>query len=149
MPHFELFDLLKWLHFICVVIAGGAAVVAVLLSGLEEEREDLQGAAATLWKMLVNWGFRLALVTGAVLLAIKLGRGDRPFDAYYLHLKLVLVLLLAGLSEMSPRMLARAKRGAPMLVLLLFLLSTFVVINRNAFGRKVLPPNEVSAGPAS
>jgi len=149
MPHFELFDLLKWLHFICVAVAGGAAVVAVLLSGLEEEQEDLRGVAATLWKMVVNWGFRLALITGTILLALKLVQGMRPFDAYYLHLKLVLVLLLAAMSEMSPRMLAKAKRGAPMLALLLFLLSTFVVVNKAAFGRKVPPPAEVSAGPAS
>jgi len=149
MPHFQLFDLLKWLHFICVVVAGGAAVVALLLSGLEEEREDLRGVAATLWKMLVTWGLRLALVSGAILLAVKLGRGARPFDAYYLHLKLVLVLLLVAVSEMSPKVLAKAKRGAPMLALLLFLLSTFVVVNKDAFGRRMPPPAEVSAGPAS
>jgi hypothetical protein len=149
MPHFELFDLLKWLHFICIVTGGGAAVVAVLLSGLEEEREELRGVAATLWKMVVNWAFRLALLTGAILLALKLARGAHPFDAYYLHLKLALVLLLVAMAEMSPKVLAKAKRGAPLLALLLFLLSTFVVINKDAFGRRVPPPAEVSAGPAS
>jgi hypothetical protein len=149
MPHFELFDLLKWLHFICVVIGGGAAVVAVLLSGLEDEREELRGVAPTLWKLVVNWAFRFALATGAILLALKLLRGLHPFDAYYLHVKLVLVLLLVAMAEMSPKVLAKAKRGAPLLALLLFLLSTFVVINKDAFGRRVPPPAEVSAGPAS
>lgn len=152
MPRFELFDLIKWLHFICFTIAGGAAVVALLVSGLEDDREDLRGLSATLWKMVVAWGFRLALLTGGILLAMKLIRGDHPFEAYFLHLKLVFVALLLVMSELSPRALALAKRGAPLLALLMFLLATFVVTNKNAFGHKLRGldlPAEVSAGPAS
>jgi uncharacterized membrane protein len=147
MPHFELFDLVKWLHFISFTVAGGAAVVALLISGLEDEREDLKGLSATLWKWVVAWGFRAALVTGGILLAMKLSRGGHPFDAYYLHLKLILVFLLLVMSELSPKALALAKRGAALIAVLMFLLATFVVFNQAAFGRKVRPPAEVSAGP--
>ena len=149
MPHFELFDLVKWLHFICFTTAGGAAVVALMISGLEEDREDMRGLSATLWKKVVAWGFRLAVVTGSILLAMQLGRGDHPFDAYFLHLKLLFVFLLLVMSELAPRALALAKRGAPLFAMLMFLLSTFVVINKDAFGHKIRPPAEVSAGPTS
>jgi hypothetical protein len=152
MPHFLLFDLIKWLHFACFTIAGGASIVAVLLSGLEDDREDLRGLAATLWKKLVSWAFRLAVITGILLLALLINRGDLPFDARYLPLKLALVFILLIMSELSFKALARAKRGAPLLVVLMFLLSTFVAINREAFGHKLRiasPPAEVSAGPAS
>jgi hypothetical protein len=147
MPQFELFDLVKWLHFICFTIAGGAAIVALLISGLEDDREDLRGLSAILWKKVVAWGFRVALVTGGLLLAMKLSRGGHPFDAYYLHLKLVLVLLLLVTSELSPKALAMAKRGAALMAVLMFLLATFVVFNQAAFGRRVSLPAEVSAGP--
>jgi hypothetical protein len=152
MPHFALFDLVKWLHFISFAIAGGASVVALLLSGLEDDREDLRGLSAVLWKQVVTWGFRTALITGGILLTMKLSRGDHPFDAYYLHLKLVFVILLLAMSEMSPKPLARAKRGAALMALLMFLLATFVVINKDAFGHKLRvqdPAPEVSAGPAT
>jgi hypothetical protein len=152
MPHFQSYDLVKWLHFACLATAGGAAVVAILLSGLEDDREDLRGLAATLWKQVVAWGFRLTVVFGLILLAMGLHRGDRPFDSRYFPLKMVLVALLLVMSEISPRSLALAKRGAPLIALLMFLLSTFVVINGNAFGhgsRPLPPPAEVSAGPAS
>lgn len=148
MPHFALFDLVKWLHFICFTIAGGAAVVALLISGLEDDREEMRGLSATLWQKVVAWGFRLALVTGGLLLTMKLGRGNHPFDAYYLHLKLALVFLLLVVSELSPKALALAKRGAPLLALLLFLLTTFVVFNKDVFGNKARLPAEVSANPA-
>lgn len=149
MPHFELFDLVKWLHFICFTIAGGAAVVALLISGLEEDQEAMRGLSATLWKQVVVWGFRVAVVTGGTLLAMKLVRREHPFDDYYLHLKLFFVLLLLVMSELSPKALALAKRGAPLIALLMFLLATFVVVNKDAFGHKVRPPAEVSAGPTS
>ena len=64
MPRFALFDLVKWLHFVCVSTAGGAAVVALMISGLEDEREDLRGLAASLWKKVAANGFRLAAATG-------------------------------------------------------------------------------------
>lgn len=149
MLHFELYNLVKWLHFTCFTVAGGAAVVALLLSGLEDEREDLRGLSATLWKHVVTWGFRLAVVTGGLLLAMKQGQA---FADYFLYVKLIFVLLLLVMSELSPGSLARAKRGAPLLAVLMFLLASFVAINKDAFGRRPLPPQppaEVSAGPVS
>jgi hypothetical protein len=150
MLHFELFDLVKWLHFLCFTVAGGSAVVALLLSGFEDDREDLRGLSATLWKQVTAWGFRLAVLLGAALLTMKLIRGDHPFDAYFLHLKLGFVFLLLVMSELSPKALALGKRGAPLLALLMFLLATFVAFNQGAFGHKTRAlafPAEVSAGP--
>lgn len=151
MPHFQLFDLIKWLHFACFIIAGGGAVVAVLLSGMEDERDEVRGLSAMLWKKVVAWGFRLALLTGIGLLLLKMDRGDHPFDAYYLHVKLTLVALLLVMSELSAKSLARLKRGAPLVAVLTFLLVTFVSVNKNAFGyrARTLPaPAEVSPAPA-
>ena len=150
MPRFALFDLVRWLHFVCFATAGGTSIVALLLSGLEDDREDLRGLSATLWRMVAAWGFRAAVVTGGLLLALKVSRGDHPFDATFLYLKLGFVCLLLVMSELSPKALAMGKRGAPLLALLMFLLSTFVVFNRDAFGQKFrtpAPPAEVSAGP--
>jgi len=146
MPHFELYDLVKWLHFVALSVGGGGIVIALLLSGFEDEREDLRGLAATIWKKVVAWSFRLALVLGILLLVILYRAGDpNPLAPHYLHLKLVLVLALLGVSEMSPKALAVAKRGAPMLALLLFLLASFVTINRGAFPQKARPALEPAA----
>jgi hypothetical protein len=152
MPHFQTYDIVRWLHFASFAIAGGAAVVALLISGLEEVREEFRGLAAMLWKKVVAWGFRLAVLLGILLLVMRLSRGDHPFSEHYLLLKLVLVTLLLVMSELAPKPLAAAKRGAPLIAVLMFLLATFVVMNRNAFGRELAsmpPPAEVSASPAS
>ncbi len=126
MLHIQAFDLVKWLHLIALAVAGGASVVALLLSGFEDTREDLRGLAATVWAKVVVWGFRAAFLLGLVLLGMKLHRGEHPFDERYLHVKILLAILLVGLSETAPKVLARAKRGAAMLVLMLFLLTTFL-----------------------
>jgi uncharacterized membrane protein len=147
MPHFETFSLMKWLHFVALSLGGGAIVVALLLSGFEEEREDLRGLAATVWKQMVAWPFRLALALGILLLVIQykvLGIAN-PFEPRYLHIKLVLVLLLLAFSEMTPKALALGKRGAAMLALLCFLLTTFVAVNAGAFPQKVRPTQVVLA----
>lgn len=149
MPHFQLFDLIKWLHFASLAIAGGAAVAALLISGLEDEQEAVRGLAPTLWKMVVAWGFRMAFLTGGILLTLSLSADGHPFDRYYLRWKLPLVTFLLVMSELSPKALARTRRGAPLLALVLFLVATFVTINGTAFGRKSAPPAEVTAGPAS
>ncbi len=149
MPQFQIFDLIKWLHFASMAVAGGAAVAALMISGLEEDQEGMKGVAPALWKMVVAWGFRTAVLTGGILLALKFSAGAHPFDRYYLHWKLPMVALLLVMSELSTKSLAMARRGAPLLALLLFLLSTFVVINGRAFGEKPIPPAELSAGPAS
>ncbi len=139
MPAFDALSLVRWLHFIVLSLAGGGAVVALLLSGFEDERPDLRGLAATVWKRTAGWGFRLALVVGIGGLLIKMQAGDHPFDHYYLHIKLVLVFVLLGASEMAPKALAAGKRGAAMLVLLLFLLASFTVYNAQLFGSKTRP----------
>lgn len=129
--------MLKWFHFILLAMAGGGAIVALLLSGFENERPDLQGLAATVWKRTVTWGFRLAVLVGIVLLTMVWKRDGNPFAQFsYLHIKLVLVFFLLAGAEMAPKMLAKGKRGAAMLTLLLFMATAFVVYNKNLFAPK-------------
>lgn len=131
----EAVNLVRWLHFVALAVGGGAAVVALLLSGFEESREDLQGLAATIWAKVVAWSFRLALIAGIGLLLLMLQGGQNPLkDGHYLHIKLMLVLVLVGLSEMTPKALAARKRGSALLVMVLFLASSFIVYNKGLFG---------------
>ena len=139
MPAFDALALIKWLHFILLSMAGGGAIVALLLSGFEDERPDLRGLAATVWKRTAGWGFRLALVVGIGALLIHIKAGNNLLADSYMHIKLTLVLILLACSEMAPKGLAVGKRGAAMLALLLFLLASFVVYNQNLFGRKSRP----------
>lgn len=148
MPSFDTFSLLKWMHILAMGLGGGGALVALLLSGFEDERPDLRGLAATVWKRVCGWAFRLALVLGVALLVFLVKRGAHPFEAYYLHLKLVLVLALLALSEMTPKALALGKRGSAGLAMLLFLLTTFVTVNGSAFGYKQRPVPEATVQPA-
>ena len=151
MPHFDTFTMLRTLHILCLALAGGAAMVILILVGFEESREDLHGLTSLLWKRTASWGFRFALVLGLVLLAMKFKAGDSPFQAVYLHWKLPLVLLLLAFSEMAPKALAGRKRGAPLLAFLLFLMVVFVSVNHDAFGftkpRKALGPYTGSMEP--
>ena len=129
--------MLKWFHFLVLAMAGGGAIVALLLSGFETERPDLQGLAATVWKRTATWGFRLALIVGALLLTLKIQAGDKPFASFnYLHIKLLLVFFLLAMAEMAPKMLAKGKRGAAMVALLLFAATSFVVYNKDLFAPK-------------
>lgn len=133
--------MLKWFHFILLAMAGGGAVVALLLSGFESDRPDLQGLAATVWKRTVTWGFRLAVIIGILLLTLVWKRDGNPFAQFsYLHIKLVLVFFLLATAEMAPKMLASGKRGAAMITLLLFLATAFVVYNKNLFAPKGAAP---------
>lgn len=141
MPHFDTFNLIRSLHVVAFALAGGAAGVVLLLVGFEDSREDLQGLTSVLWKRTASWGFRLALLLGVILLVMKMKAGAEPFQALYLHWKLVLVLLLVMFSEMSPKALAARKRGAPMLAFVLFLLTVFVSVNHDAFGFKAPKTN--------
>ncbi len=139
MPAFESIALIKWLHFILLTMAGGGAIVALLLSGFEDEREDLRGLAATIWKRTATWGFRLAVLVGIGALLIHMKNGNNLLLERYMHIKLTLVLLLLACSEMAPKALAVGKRGAAMAALLLFLLTSFVMYNQGIFGRKPKP----------
>ncbi|MDP2876510.1 MAG: hypothetical protein Q8O00_10030 [Holophaga sp.] len=146
MPQFEIYNLVKWLHFVALALGGGGIVIALLLSGFEDEREDLRGLAATIWKKVVAWSFRLALILGILMLVVQYRAGDpNPLAPHYLHVKLLLVLILVGVSEMAPKALAGAKRGAAMLALLLFLLASFVTINRNVFPQRRPKPEAAPA----
>ncbi len=135
----EAVNLLKWMHFVAMSIGGGAAVVALLLSGFEEGKEDLQGLAATVWAKVVAWSFRLALVAGIALLVLMIQGGQNPFKAgIYFHIKLALVFVLVGLSEMTPKALAAGKRGSALLVLVLFVAVAFTVFNKGLFRKDPL-----------
>jgi uncharacterized membrane protein len=134
MPDFEAYYIVKWLHLLCVALGGGSAMIILVLVGFEDGRDDLKGMTSILWRRTAVWAFRLALLLGIVLLALQLRAGGHPFQARYLHIKLVLVVLLLMFSEMSGRTLAKAKRGAAILAFLLFLMATFVSVNSGAFG---------------
>ena len=148
----EAVNVVRWLHFVLLAGAGGGAVVALLLSGFEEGREDLQGLAATVWSKVVAWSFRLALVAGIALLVLLLQSGQNPFKAgIYFHIKLTLVFILVGLSEMTPRALAVGKRGSALLVLVLFMAVAFTAFNSGLFRKeppKVGPEVPVTAAVA-
>ncbi|BDU68739.1 hypothetical protein GETHOR_08400 [Geothrix oryzae] len=131
----EAVNLVRWLHFVTLAVGGGAAVVALLLSGFEEGREDLRGLAATVWSKVVAWSFRLALVAGILMLVLMMQGGQNPLkNGHYFHIKLLLVFVLVGLSEMTPKALAAGKRGSALLALVLFLASSFTVYNKALFG---------------
>jgi cytochrome bd-type quinol oxidase subunit 2 len=136
MLHFDVFSLIKSLHVMAMALAGGSAMVILVLVGFEDSREDLQGLTSVLWKRTTAWFFRLAVLLGLVLLAMKFKNGEEPFQNLYLHWKLVLVFLLLMFSEMTPRALAAKKRGAPLLAFVLFLLVVFVSINAAGFGTR-------------
>jgi hypothetical protein len=144
----ETVNLVRWFHFVAISFGGGAAVVALLLSGFEEGREDLQGLAATIWAKVVAWSFRLALVAGIALLVVLIQNGQNPFrDGFYLHVKFTLVFILIGLSEMTPKALAAGRRGSALLVVVLFLAVGFTVFNKGLFRRDApkLAPEPVAA----
>ena len=137
MPHFDKFyPLVRWLHLTFLALGGGAALVILVLVGFEESREDLHGLTSVLWKRTAAWLFRIAVLLGLALLAMKFSNGEHPFDLVYLHWKLPLVFLLLMASEMAPRALAGRKRGAPLLAFVLFLLVVFVSANGAAFGMR-------------
>ena len=136
MPQFDTYTIIKWLHLVTLALGGGAAMIALLLMGLEESQEAFRGLSTVLYRRTASWAFRAALVLGLVLLAMKFRVGDHPFQASYLHWKLTLVFFMVMFSEMTPKALAQAKRGAPLMVFVLFLLTTFVTVNKDAFGYK-------------
>ncbi len=144
-------DLLKWIHFILLATAIGGAVVSLLLSGFEQDREDIKGLAASVWKQAVVWPVRLAILVGLLAAYQKYVWKMNPFNFYYFHLKLVLVLPLAASVEMAAKALAVGKRGAAMVALFLFLIISFTVYNQRLFGTrtpKVLDQPAVAAAPA-
>lgn len=139
MPTFDLFHLVLWLLFLAISMAGGGMLVALLLSGFEEEREDLRGLAASVWQKVAGWGVRFACLLGLGALALLFRREAHPFDARALAPEIALAALTLLFTELTPRFLARLKRGAALLALLFLLLTTFMAINGEAFGRRFRP----------
>lgn len=139
------YDMIRWMHFLCAALAAGGMVVCLLVSGFEDTREDLRGLAAALWSRVVSWGVRLALLLGIGMIGWMHKLGGNPFNDYWLWVKLVLVLALAGVSETAPKALAAGKRGGALLALLLVLLASFTVFNRSVFGSRPAAPAAVSS----
>lgn len=138
-------NLLKWIHFILLGTSLGAGVVTLLLSGFEQERKDLEGLAATVWKKAVVWPLRLAVLVGILALVQKIQWHMNPFAQIYLHVKLALVLPLLASAEMAPKMLAAGRRGAAMVTLLLLFLIAGIVYNQTLFGRTAPSPSALPA----
>lgn len=134
------YDMIRWIHFLCAGLAGGGMVMCLMVSGFEDTREDLRGLAAALWSRVVAWCLRIAVLVGLVLVGWMSRLGGNPFTDYWLWVKLVLVLVLFGLSESAPKALAAGKRGGALLAMLLFLLVTFVTFNRGVFGSRPAAP---------
>ncbi len=138
------YDMIRWMHFLCAALAGGGMVMCLLVSGFEDTREDLRGFAAVLWARVVSWTVRLALLLGLGMVGWMHKLGGNPFNDYWLWVKLGLVLVLAGVSESTPKALAAGKRGGALLALLLFLLATFAAYNRSVFGSRPAAPAAMS-----
>jgi hypothetical protein len=130
-------DLLKWFHFVAIALYGGSAMVALLLSGLEDTEEAFKGIAAAVWSKVVVWSLRIAVLSGLVLLFLEMRAGSNPFAARYFVYKIVFAIIMLGVTETGVRPLAKGKRGAAMLAIVLFLLASFTVINKRAFGGRV------------
>lgn len=150
MPHFQLFDLVRWFHFITLALGGGAAMTALMLSGLEEAQEEYRGLSAALWKKLVVWSIRLSFVAGLGLVAYLFKAGGCPFQARYMVFKPVLAILLMVCIEVTPKALARGRRGSALMAILLFLLISLVTFNGPAFGSfRAKGPDQLHALPES
>lgn|GEM_PF-246579 len=132
---FEFHCFVAWLHFVALVIAGGAMPVCLILSGFEETHEDVRGISAVLWKKLAVWGMRCAAASGVALLIINLARGHESFSQPILLSLIALAGLLVWLCETAPKALGNSKRGTALLAMALFLVVSFIVTNRGAFAK--------------
>lgn len=146
MPAFNVLEMLTWLHVVAMATFGGAAITALLLSGLEEAQPEYRGLAATIWSKVACWGARLALLFGIALLVFKLKDQYPVFAARAFHFKLLTAIAMVGLAEAAPRALARGKRGAALLAVVCFLLTSFLALNKSPFG--FTQPKAAPAAPA-
>ena len=133
-------NMIQWIHFLCVAVAGGGMVMCLMVSGFEDTKEDIRGLAAVLWSRIVSWSFRLALLTGIGMVGWMQRLGYHLFADYWIWVKLGLVVVLFGLSESAPKALAAGKRGGALLAMLIFLLATFTAYNRTMFGSRPSAP---------
>ena len=133
MPHFDVQSLLSWFHFVTLVMAGGSMPVCLLLSGFEDTREDIRGLSAVIWKKVTIWGLRCAVFCGVVLFIMCLVKGDKPFAQPHFMFKIGIAPILVLLCEVTPKSLARGKRGYALLAMMLFLVTSFIASNHKAF----------------
>jgi hypothetical protein len=140
MPHFDSESLLRWFHFLMLVLAGGAMPVCLLLSGFEDTREDVRGLSAAVWKKMAVWGVRLAILLGVAALVANIVKGGKPFLQPHLMFKIGVAPLLVLLCEAAPKKLGEKKRAAAMGAIMLFLLMSFIALNGRAFSAPEPPP---------
>ncbi|MDR0499091.1 MAG: hypothetical protein LBH03_05075 [Holophagales bacterium] len=133
MPNFDNESLLRWLHFITLVFAGGSVPVCLLLSGFEDAHEDIRGLSAVIWKKLTIWSMRAAILFGLILLIMSLVKGGKPFSQPHLMFKIGIVSILVFLCETTPKSLGSGKRGSALLAMALFVVISFVTSNGKAF----------------
>jgi hypothetical protein len=147
MPNFDAESLLKWFHFLMLVVAGGAMPVCLLLSGFEDTNEDVRGLAAGVWRKMVVWGMRLAIFCGLAVLVASIVNGGTPFQQPHLMFKIGMAPILVLLCETAPKHLGEGKRGAALGAIILFLVTSFVASNGKAFFAAKPPPAAVETAP--
>jgi hypothetical protein len=135
MPNFDAVSLLRWFHFLMLVVAGGAMPICLLLSGFEDTHEDVRGLAAGVWRKIAVWGMRLAIFFGVAVFVASIVKGGEPFTQPHLMFKIGMAPILVLLCETTPKKLGEGKRGSAMGAIILFLLTSFVASNGNAFFR--------------
>ena len=143
MPNFDTESLLRWFHFIALVFAGGSMPICLLLSGFEDTREDIRGLSAVIWKKVTVWGLRCAVFCGVVLFIMYLIKGGKPFAQPHLMFKIGIAPILVLLCETAPKSLLKGKRGAALLAMVLFLVTSFIASNHKAFLKpEQIPPTQ-------
>ena len=133
MPNFDAESLLRWFHFVSLVIAGGSMPVCLLLSGFEDTHEDIRGLSAVVLKKMTIWGLRCAVALGLLLFVTSMAVGNRPFEKPHLMFVLGISTILLVLCEISPKPLAVGKRSFALLTMVLFLVVSFIASNGHAF----------------
>jgi hypothetical protein len=133
MPNFDSESLLRWFHFLMLVLAGGAMPVCLLLSGFEDSREDLRGLSAAVWRKMAVWGMRLAILFGVAVVAASIANDGKPFSQPHLMFKIGIAPFLVLLCETAPKSLGAGRRGAAIGAVMLFLLTSFIASNGRAF----------------
>ena len=148
MPDFYVHSLVRWFHFIFLVIAGGSMPVCLMLSGFEDTHEEVRGLAAGVWKKLTIWGMRFAVLCGIILYAMACVYGEKPYFQPQLIYKLVIVIVLVVLCENAPKSLINGKRGYAMLALMLFILTSFIASTKLFQNQDKLPDAAPIEAPA-
>jgi hypothetical protein len=150
MPNFDAESLLRWFHFVGLVLAGGSMPVCLMLSGFEDTHEDVRGLSAVIWQKITLWGMRCAVCFGFLLFILSLFKGNKPFAQPHLMFKIGMGPILLFLCETAPKPLSVGKRGLALIATVLFLVTSFIAANGRAFSQ--IKPNTsldtVSADPS-